>query len=183
MMEITTGESEGITGHPVHRAKVKSRLVFFFLLAGFITACNNSTLYNSEQEIEGNSWHKDSVKVFRPVMDDTSEVVSIGFSLEHNSEYPYSNLWLFVDVESPDGEAQIDTMEYFLAEPNGEWIGDGNDRSRRLYWLYKGGVKMAQPGEYKVTIQQGMRRDKLNGVQSVSLWIEKAENQNNSGKE
>lgn len=153
------------------------------MFAGVLAACNNSTLYNSEKDIEGNSWHKDSVKVFSPVIEDTSEVVSIGFSLEHSKEYPYSNLWLFVNVESPDGQAQTDTMEYFLANPDGGWIGQGNDRSRRLYWLYKGGVKLAQPGEYKFTLQQGMRRDKLDGVQSVSLWVEKAEKKNNSGKE
>ncbi len=154
-----------------------------FFLAGWFAACNPAILYNSEQDIKGNAWHKDSLKSFSPVIEDTSEVINIGFSLEHSQNYPYSNLWLFVNVKSPDGEARTDTMEYFLAEPDGEWIGEGNERSRRLYWLYKGGVKMARPGEYQFTIQQGMRRDKLDGVQSISLWIEKAENQNNSGKE
>lgn len=152
-------------------------------LAGLFAACNPATLYNSEEDIAGNAWHKDSLKTFSPVIEDTSEVINIGFSLEHSQDYPYSNLWLFVNVKSPDGEAQTDTMEYFLAEPDGEWIGRGNDRSRRLYWLYKGGVKMARPGEYQFTLQQGMRSDKLDGVQSISLWIEKAENQNSSGKE
>ena len=138
-------------------------------------ACNNSTFYHQEKIFETEAWHKDSVKVFQPVIEDTSTVLNIGFSLEHSNVYPYSNLWLFVDVKSPDGEMQTDTMEYFLAEPNGQWIGKGNDRSRRLYWLYKGGVKMAQPGAYKFELQQGMRRDKLNGLQTISLWIEKAE--------
>jgi gliding motility-associated lipoprotein GldH len=87
------------------------------------TACNRGTLYETGNEFREQLWHKDSTLVFKPVVEDTSQVINIGFSLEHNNNYPYSNLWLFIDVESPDGKMQTDTIEYFLAEPDGQWIG------------------------------------------------------------
>jgi gliding motility-associated lipoprotein GldH len=173
-METSPVENGGTTDHPILQ-EIKSLSLWLIFFVGALAGCNQPVLFEQEYNIADQSWHKDSLLVFSPVIEDTSDIVSIGFSLNYSNEYAYSNLWLFIDVESPGGEMQTDTMEYFLAEPDGEWIGKGNDRSRTLYWLYKGGVKMAQPGEYTITLQQGMRRDNLHGVQNMSLWIEKAE--------
>lgn len=137
-------------------------------------ACNRSLVFDQTRDIGAKGWHKDSTLVFEPLINDTSRVMNLGFTFEHSNDYPYSNLWLFIDVESPAGDLQTDTMEFFLAEPDGQWIGQGSDRSRTLNWLYKGHVKLAHPGQYRFTIQQGMRRDRLEGVQSLSMWIEEA---------
>ena len=155
--------------------EAKNLKVFLVLILVLVGACNRGTDFNETVKMADDSWHKDSLLVFDPVVNDTSRVVNIGFSLEHTANYPYSNLWLFVGVKSPGGQVQKDTIEYFLAEPDGKWIGKGNDASRTLYWLYKRGVKLAHPGEYIFTVQQGMRRDSLAGVKSFSLWIEEAE--------
>ena len=45
--------------------------------------------------------------------------------LRNNNDYLYANIFFFVDVESPDGERQIDTLQYLLAEPGGKWLGSG----------------------------------------------------------
>jgi len=140
-----------------------------------LVGCNRGLVYEEIYQIEENAWHKDSTMVFQPLIEDTATVFNIGFSLEHNNDYPYSNMWLFVDVESPDGYMQTDTMEFFLAEPDGRWLGRGNDKSRTANWLYKPGVKLRQPGEYSFSVRQGMRRDVLEGVMSLSMWLEKAE--------
>jgi gliding motility-associated lipoprotein GldH len=148
-------------------------IVIVFVMA--FTACNRYTLYESSIEFREQWWHKDSALVFKPVVEDTSQVINIGFSLEHNNDYPYSNLWLFVDVTSPDGEKQTDTIEYFLAEPDGHWIGKGSNKKRTLFWLYRKEVKLSSPGQLTFSVTQGMRREKLPGIKSFSLWIEKAE--------
>lgn len=154
--------------------RISALLIFLVFIMAF-TACNRGTLYETGNEFREQLWHKDSTLVFKPVVEDTSQVINIGFSLEHNNNYPYSNLWLFIDVESPDGKMQIDTIEYFLAEPDGQWIGKGSDKERTLYWLYRRGVKLSSPGQLTFSVTQGMRRDELPGVKSFSLWIEKAE--------
>jgi len=138
-------------------------------------ACGESTIYERGIALPGQSWDKDSLLVFNPVITDTSQVVNIGFSLVHTNDYPYSNMWLFIKVESPDGAMQTDTMEYFLAEPTGQWLGNGNENKMTLFWLYKRDVKLSSPGQYRFGITQGMRREALPGVKSFSLWIEKAE--------
>lgn len=164
-----------MTVPPIHQTDKIAKVFLILMILGSLASCNRGTQFESERKFESESWHKDSLVEFHPVIEDTSQVFNVGFSLEHSNEYPYSNLWLFVDVESPGGHVQTDTMEYFLADPEGDWIGKGSDRSMKLYWLFKGGVKLADPGEYKFTLQQGMRRDRIDGIKAVSLWIEKAE--------
>jgi gliding motility-associated lipoprotein GldH len=155
----------------------KRNVNVYFFLVGLIVlgACNRFTIFEQSRKMTGEKWHKDSVLTFYPVIEDTSKVMNLGFALKHSVDYPYSNLWLFIDVESPGGKVQTDSIEYFLAEPDGQWLGKGNDKSRTVYWLYKRGVKLALPGKYKFAIQQGMRREELNGIQELSVWIEEAE--------
>ncbi|MGQ1890406.1 gliding motility lipoprotein GldH [Thermophagus sp. OGC60D27] len=147
------------------------KLTFLVFVVG---ACQNSTLYEQGSDFYAQSWDKDSTLVFKPVINDTSQVLNVGFSLVHTNDYPYSNMWLFIEVEGPDGTMQTDTMEYFLAEPTGQWIGRGNDNRKTLYWIYRRDVKLTSPGQYRFSVTQGMRRETLPGVGSFSLWIEKA---------
>ena len=161
-----------MTGHRILPVIRKTRVLLVLVLVG-LASCNQSLVYEENREIPGKNWHKDSLVVFAPAIEDTSNVLNFGFSFEHNNDYPYSNLWLFIDVKGPEGHQQTDTMEFFLAEPDGRWLGKGNDDSRTVNWLYKRGVKMRQPGTYSFVVRQGMRRDRLDGVQSLSMWVEK----------
>ncbi len=148
------------------------------VLLGFLMAlesCGSKMVYESAHNLPASLWHKDSVLIFEPLISDTSEVLNIGLTLDHNNHFPYSNLWLFIRVKGPDGMQQVDTMEYFLAGPDGEWMGKGSDSRRRLYWLYKAGVKMRYPGVYSFEIHQGMRDESLRGVEKLELWIEEAD--------
>ncbi len=149
------------------------------MLIGLVS-CNQSLVFEENREMAHGSWHKDSLVVFNPVIEDTSKVFNLGFSLKHNNDYSYSNLWLFVEVNGPGGHQQTDTMEFFLAEPDGRWLGKGNDKTRVANWLYKPGVKLRQPGAYSFIVHQGMRRDLLEGVLSLSMWIEEADLKENS---
>ncbi|PWD99172.1 gliding motility lipoprotein GldH [Marinilabilia rubra] len=161
--------------HPIPQAIKNVSPLSLVLLLISLFSCNQGAIYEEKYEFAGNGWYKDSVVTFNPVLEDTSKVLNLGFSMEHSNDYPYSNLWLFIEVKSPDGHMQTDTMEYFLAEPDGRWIGKGNDDSRLLYWLYKRGVKLSTPGTYSFSIRQGMRRADLFGIHSFSLWVEEAE--------
>ncbi len=163
-----------MTDHLIRRVIKSSRLWGLLFLISF-TACNRGLVFEDKHELADHRWHKDSLAVFAPEIEDTSKVVNIGFTLQHNNNYPYSNMWLFVDVKGPEGQLQTDTMEFFLAEPDGRWLGQGNDDSRSVNWLYKPGVKLRNPGSYEFSVRQGMRRDVLEGVHSLSLWIEEAE--------
>ncbi len=148
--------------------------IFFLLVTLFWVACSchPSSLYEQGVRLPNQGWHRDSALLFTPAIQDTSRVLNFGLTLHHNNRYPYSNLWLFIEVQSPDGIQQVDTLEYFLAEPDGQWMGKGRESDRQIYWLYKANVKMRNPGIYSVKIYQGMRNEWLQGIGEVSFWIE-----------
>ncbi len=156
------------------RGSTEHGTVLLMLLLA-VVACGPKMVYESAHQLQANLWHKDSVLIFEPLISDTSEVLNIGFTLDHSNLFPYSNLWLFIRVNGPEGMLQVDTMEYFLATPDGEWMGKGNDSRRRLYWLYKGNVKLRHPGVYSFQIHQGMRGESIRGVEKLGLWIEEAD--------
>ena len=48
--------------------------------------------------------------------------------LSHTGEYPFSNIYLFVDFEFPNGKNRLDTVHITLADRTGRWYGAGLGR-------------------------------------------------------
>jgi gliding motility-associated lipoprotein GldH len=138
----------------------------------FFSGCNSGVAYNETVEFSSEGWHKDNSTVFTAEITDTTKVFDIGLTFKHNDDYPYSNLWLFLTVTGP-GELNVrDTLELFLAEPDGRWLGRKRGGSLEISALYQHDVKMAQPGAYTFRVVHGMRRALLPDIESVEFWIQ-----------
>lgn len=92
------------------------------------------------------------------------------FGLRHSEDYPYSNLYLFVRLDYPNGRTLTDTLECPLASPSGEWYGEGSR------WIdqrigYKRGVGFPLPGEYTLQVVHAMRQDPLPGMAEVRFAL------------
>ena len=98
----------------------------------------------------------------------------MGFTFKHDNDYPYSNLWLFLNVQGPLQANQTDTLELFLARLDGEWLGRERGNMIEVSALFMNGVKMNQPGDYHFTVVQGMRRESLPGISSIELWVQES---------
>jgi len=102
-------------------------------------------------------------------INDTSKIYSWNFYVEILPDYPYSNIWLFVSMKSPDGTLNTDTLDFTLADNKGEWYGTHHDE----YTLSRNQIlpcmKYKSPGEYKLSIVQGMRTDNLKGIRNIEL--------------
>ena len=91
---------------------------------------------------------------------------------DFEGNYQYSNLWLFVDCQTPDSIVVTDTVQYFLCDDYGKWIGKSSIGS--LYtttFLYQDSVKYSKPGSYKYSISQAMRHDILYGIANIGLKV------------
>jgi gliding motility-associated lipoprotein GldH len=80
----------------------------------------------------------------------------------------------------PNSEVVSDTLQYAMAKPDGEWLGTGFDVKESKLW-YKENVKFPSSGNYKVTVQQAVRKlgnvqgdQALDGITDVGITIEKA---------
>lgn len=86
----------------------------------------------------------------------------------------------------PHGKTMKDTLEYQMAKPNGELLGEGiTDIKENKLW-YKGHENpfvFEESGDYKINIQHAMRNngdvngvDKLEGITDVGFRIETTKN-------
>lgn len=159
--------------------KIFMKRVFYLatiaIVMVFAMGCNPNLEYEKYSEISEGTWHKDSLVVFDVPVTDTIQQYNLFFNVRNNIDYGYSNLWLFVEIEQPDGTSLTDKFELALAAPSGKWLGKGFGGLKTREAIYKRNVFFPVSGEYKIKVSQGMREDNLSGIRDVGLRIEKVD--------
>ena len=154
-----------------------NKVVFIvFTLAIVLFACDPNKVFEEYIAVEGTTWKKENVARFEFDAKDTTSVHNLYINIRNRGDYPYSNLYLFVSLEGPNGNVLKDTVNCILADNRGKWLGSGVGDLWDLRVPYIGGFKFAQTGKYIVSLEQAMRTEEgLVGVSDVGLRIEKAE--------
>ena len=138
-----------------------------------LVACDTNRVYEDYQAIDPEGWHKDSLARFQVEMEPGSDAYNLYINIRNQGNYPNSNIWLFLEVEQPDGKLLTDTVEYILADKSGKWRGSGIGDLFDSQFIYRKNVQFEQAGAYEFRIRQGMRAQKLKGIHDVGLRIEK----------
>ena len=153
-----------------------NRIAIFALLATIFVSCNFSdTIYNEYKELPAEGWNKDSLAVFDVAVEDTVSRYQVIINIRNRGEYKWQNLWLFVSYLQPNNIVVNDTIECYLADNRGEWLGSGFGSLHEMPVLLKKELKFKQAGNYQFSIQQGMRDTTLVGINDIGLEIIKAE--------
>ncbi len=149
-----------------------------------MTSCDSKAVYDQYKPVP-NKWHKDSVASFNFMAPDTTDNYNLYINLRNTNAYKYSNLFLIVELNYPNGKAIKDTLEYKMAEPNGELLGSGfTDIKENKLWYrgYKSAFKFSEEGDYKVDIQHAMRKngdvygvENLEGITEIGFRVEQAQ--------
>lgn len=148
--------------------------ISILLLAVFaVYSCGNISVYNRNVDIPSETWSIDSIVTFKVDIQDTTSIHHVYINIRNTTDYPNSNLYLFINTTSPRGAALRDTMECFLADSKGSWLGKGFGAIRDNQIPYKRFVRFPEVGVYEFNIQQGMRTTQLKGIASVGIRVEK----------
>ena len=146
---------------------------FIIILLGIIYSCGNRYFFEEYQHVHESGWHKDSVIVFNIPVSDTAGNFDMYINIRNQTNYRYSNLWLFIEIFQPGGEAVMDTFEIMLADPSGRWLGDGFAGLKAREAIYRRHFYFPVSGEYIIRIQHGMRQDTIKGISDVGIRIGK----------
>jgi len=163
---------------------VKKTLIAAFT-AFMLCACNHNNIYFSYQKIGADGWEKDSALMFAVPVNDTAAIYNIYVNIRNTSEYPYQNFWFFINKEVEtrlDSQADTvsinrqtlpaDTVECYLANERGKWLGRGTGAAYEMPVLIERNVKFSKTGVYHYAIFHGMRQDVLKGIYDVGLRVE-----------
>lgn len=153
--------------------------LFFGLGILLLWSCDHGSVYSGYQSVN-DSWKKGQSVDFTFQSPDTLKAYNMFINLRNDNDYPFSNLFLIVKLNFPDGRIIADTLQYEMAKPDGEWLGSGfTDLKENKLW-YKENVVFPVSGTYTVGIEHAMRKvgeeqgiADLKGITDVGLEIEK----------
>lgn len=157
------------------RSWIFSYMPIALLMMGvcLLTSCHSDIVYSEFTSIPSGEWHIDTVPEFDFSVDDKDASYTILLYIRHTERYPYQNLWLFVQTD----KARRDTIEFYLADDRGRWLGDKHHGFVEMPVLFENNYHFTDTGTYSFTIQHGMRDSLLRGITDVGMEIRKCENE------
>ena len=118
-------------------------------------------------------WDVNNRIAFDVDVNDTLGVYAFGLGLRHLENYRYSNLYVFLHTEMPNGNVTHDTIQCLLATPDGRWIGKSSGSMRNMRIVLNPNLRFPLEGNYHFEIEQAMREPVLKGISDIGLFIEK----------
>ena len=141
------------------------------LLAGMFTSCRHNIVHSEFISIPSGEWRIDSLPRFDFAIEDNKTSYDIILYVRHTERYPYQNMWLFVQ----DNRQHSDTIEFYLADDRGRWLGDKHHGFIEMPVLYESNYHFPDTGKYCISVQHGMRDSVLRGVMDIGVEIVKGE--------
>ena len=146
------------------------------LLAVFLfLSCHSKRFYEDNKKIEHGVWNRNEKIRFEVTIPDTLRKYDFFLNVRNDLDYPYANLYFFIDTRSPAGKSSRDTVECQLADYAGKWLGKGIGSVKFNRFLFEKSVRFRVPGKYIFELEQAMRVSDLKGIRDIGLRIETEE--------
>lgn len=134
----------------------------------WLTSCHSDTVFSEFQAIPTKEWSVDVKPQFDYTIMDAEASYNIVLYVRHTERYPYQNMWLFVN-----NNHRIDTIEFYLADDRGQWLGDRHYGFIEMPVLLEENYHFPDTGTYRMTVQHGMRDSLLRGVSDIGVEVTK----------
>lgn len=154
---------------------MKTKLIITLFLCLPLISCNKQTIFSEQKDLSQKGWDKNTAIGFDIDINDTISSYDILVTLRNNETYPNQNLWLFIEEIKPDSVIKKDTVQCFLVDNQGYWIGTGIGSLHYISVFYKQNIQFKQKGTYHYNIKHGMRYDLLEGLNDIGIKIKKTQ--------
>ncbi len=149
-----------------------SRLVFFAIAVLALVGCHES-LFQESRPVPNKIWEVGNTISFEVEVTDTIMGYDFYIDLRNEASYQYANIYMFVNTTFPSGKSATDTVECFLADQSGRWLGTGLGDVLDNHILFKQNIRFPNEGTYTFAFQQGMRNEALPSILDLGISIEK----------
>ena len=138
-----------------------------------LISCGKNLTYTESYPMTDKTWPLMDIKSFNIQVTDTITINNLFFTIRSGADYPFRNIFLFVSASTPDGRNRTDTIEYYLSDYKGNWLGKGISDVHELKLPYRSNIYFPTQGEYVFKVQHGMRVEDLKGIYDIGMRVEK----------
>jgi len=139
-----------------------------------LTACDRHVVVDEHLRVKDEQWSAAEAITVETQITDTLTPHDIYINLRHSGNYRFSNLFLFLDTYTPNGQQARDTVELTLCDERGQWLGEGFGDVHDNRILFKKDFVFRSSGNYRFTLTQAMRIDPLPGIMDAGIRIEQS---------
>jgi gliding motility-associated lipoprotein GldH len=154
----------------------------FFLpiifLALFFAGCDDSRVYEMNHDFEQRAWLVSEKPAFEFEITNPADRYTLYCNVRHSVAFPYSRLFIKYSLTDSTGKSLDGKMmpaflfDQHTGKPQGSsGLGDIYDQRFPIIENYQ----FPTAGKYKVSFEQFMRKDTLDGVLAIGLRVEKGE--------
>ena len=150
----------------------RSKAVALLSLA-FLISCESAPTFEKSYVFENKEWKQDIKPSFTVDIKDASKDYDFVLTLRTTTEYKYSNLWVYMNTKTPNGEKAREPFEIKITNPDGSWIGKktGTIVENSLNFKRR---KLPLKGKYTFILEQGITDSKINQVLDIGLVVTEA---------
>ncbi len=136
---------------------MKLRLIYLFM---FLLACQNNNTQHQYHSFENAKWHTDSIIIFDFNNADTVSSYDAHLRIRHSADYQFQNLFLFSEFNE-----KKDTLEIFLSEKSGKWLGKGFGDIKEVDVLISKEIRFNNINTNSFSFEMAMRH---NGLEKIT---------------
>jgi len=158
------------------KMRVNTLFIAAFFLLFFGLGCSSLPTYEKVYVFEQKQWEQSVKPQFSVDIKDTSKRYNFTLTLRTTSDYEYSNLWIYLNTLTPDGQKAREPFEIKTTDANGAWIGKktGTIVEHSIYFKDR---KMPQNGKYVFIVEQGITKNTINEVLDIGLEVSEAKSE------
>ena len=151
----------------------EKKILLLLLVLLIINSCDSNRVFEEQIPLKNEVWNVNNQLKFNVTISDLLSRYNVYLNVRNGREYPFSNLFLFMNTVSPDGHVGRDTIELTLADYDGRWLGSGMGNVKFSRFLFQKDVQFKQTGTYRFELEHAMRIRDLRGITDIGLRIEK----------
>jgi len=141
------------------------------LLLFFFTACNTIDVFEKTAFFNKHEWSSNNAATATIEIKDTTALYNIYFVLRHEDAYRYKNIWVDIQMKSPDTTLTV-KREFTLAT-NEKWLGTAMSDIIEHRIAFNNAPAKLLKGTYTFTLHQVMREDPLQYILNAGIRVEK----------
>lgn len=156
-----------------------NRLRSIFHLLGLtllLSACGPNYQFSESIDIPAENWTYDNVIDFDFQIVDTLQIYNLILDVTHHQDFPYQNLYTRIGTYFPSGQDLTKVLSLELANKAGSWQGKCSGKYCTVQIPIQEGAYFNATGDYKIRLEQFMRKNPIPGIKNISFHIEKTEN-------